>query len=211
MNESTVNKYQNPIANKYYALTEKINNSEGRWNYLSVDIFVREENDVRRIGNYKRNYSNLYNTFHPFIGVDGKEYALYSKHYTATRVMSLPDCKDICGEEPYSLGFCPTGFYVPFNKEQGINGDFGFMCGCVWGDDSSWKIRYVDLSKLPESNISIDSRFGYIELLGHADSLPNSIDLDCYWCCPDEDPLEHDRDIRISCARTFDINSPVGE
>jgi hypothetical protein len=40
----------------------------------------------------------------------------------------------------------------------------GFVAGCIWGDDSSWKIQYLDLSRGEEGIIQKDERFGYIEL-----------------------------------------------
>jgi hypothetical protein len=42
--------------------------------------------------------------------------------------------------------------------------NFGFLCGCVWGDDTSWKIRYIDLSKIPNRILNITEKFGYWEL-----------------------------------------------
>jgi len=42
--------------------------------------------------------------------------------------------------------------------------DFGFLSGCVWGDDSSWKLRYIDLTKVPEKILEITDKFGYWEL-----------------------------------------------
>jgi len=42
--------------------------------------------------------------------------------------------------------------------------NFGFLCGCVWGDDTSWKLRYIDLSLVPEKVLSITDKFGYWEL-----------------------------------------------
>jgi hypothetical protein len=39
-------------------------------------------------------------------------------------------------------------------------GDFGF----VWGDDSSWKVPYLDLSSVAEGVIRRDDRFGYLKL-----------------------------------------------
>ena len=90
--------------------------------------------------------------------------------------MELPSCKDICGEEPGTFGFCPTGFYVPETKHLGEDwgdgeivgpdGQFGFVCGCIWGDDCSWKIQHLDLSKITEGVLTHDDRFGYIELMG---------------------------------------------
>jgi hypothetical protein len=42
--------------------------------------------------------------------------------------------------------------------------DHGFMAGCVWGDDSSWKIQYLDLSRVEQGIIGREARFGYIVL-----------------------------------------------
>jgi hypothetical protein len=42
--------------------------------------------------------------------------------------------------------------------------DHGFVAGCIWGDDSSWKIQYLDLSRVEEGIIRREERFGYIEL-----------------------------------------------
>ena len=147
---------------------------------LLVEIFEHDN----KIGEYYRNYDSMYNTFVPFRQGD-KEYALYSRHYTATRVMSLPDCRDLGGEEPNQYGFCPTGFYVPYMEDEddddsslnltpedkyeyksiGPNGQFGFVCGCVWGDDGGgWKLQFLDLSLVSEGIIKRDARFGYIQM-----------------------------------------------
>jgi len=42
--------------------------------------------------------------------------------------------------------------------------DFAFICGCIWGDDHSWKIRYVDLSSVPDKKLLITDKFGYCEM-----------------------------------------------
>src|SRR5262245_9013923 len=74
-----------------------------------VTIFDGE----RPIGRYERNYPNFAaETFEPFEWA-GAWYALYSKDYTCTRIMSLPDCRDIGGEEPHGYGFCPAELFVP--------------------------------------------------------------------------------------------------
>ena len=118
---------------------EKIDNGKGYWNYLKVGVF---QDDIK-IGVYIRNYSSLYNTFAPF-QQDGKDYAIYSPSYTCTRVMELPSCKAVGGEEPKPNGFCPVELYVPWEKNDGM---YGFVSGCVWGDDSGgWKLEYLDLS-----------------------------------------------------------------
>ncbi len=42
--------------------------------------------------------------------------------------------------------------------------DYGFLSGCYWGDDSSWKLRFIDLSEIHNKVLKIDERFGYFEL-----------------------------------------------
>lgn len=46
---------------------------------------------------------------------------------------------------------------------------WGLMSGCQWGDDNSWKIRYIDLSKVPEKILNITEKFGYFEMSNELD------------------------------------------
>lgn len=125
--------------NEYTTRTEPIKRPP-YWDQLKVEI-VRSSDGVV-LGSYVRGYPSLFKTFHPF-ELAGKSLALYSPANTATRIMELPSCRDLGGEEPHSTGFCPVEYYVPPGK------DFGFVAGCVWGDDSSWKIQFLDLSRRP--------------------------------------------------------------
>ena len=220
----------------YAAVINNIENAQGCWNYVEIGIFERREKEPnpdadKKIGGYIRNYSTPHRTFHPF-KLRGKWYALYSKNYTSTRVMSLPECKDLGGEERNAFGFCPVDYFVPglnyieahhdeecprntnppdygkactctithdhgcpccpetevpnqsctcketwkkWEEEHYIwkfpDRVHGFVAGCIWGDDSSWKIQYLDLSRADEGIITRDDSFGYIEL-------PDSLTLD---------------------------------
>lgn len=160
---------------------------EYSWNQLYCKVLeVAEDGTQTQIGEFFRNYGAMYNTWEPF-EQDGKCYALFSPHYTGTSVMSLPDCKVIASELDSAYGFCPTGFYVPTDMRTYIDdtdpaplpeewqGKFGFVCGCVWGDDTTWKIEFLDLSEISEGRITRDSRFGYIELPGSCDDLQKYI------------------------------------
>lgn len=49
-------------------------------------------------------------------------------------------------------------------------GNWGVYSGCIWGDDSSWKVRFIDLSRISEGIVTTDDRFGYVEL-------PEDLDL----------------------------------
>lgn len=140
----------------YHVEVEKVPSQPGCWDVLNVKILKQNQ----QIGFYQRNYSSFFQTFCPF-EQDGKEYALYSKDYTGTRVMSLPDCVDICGEERDAYGFCPTEYYVP----QESKGKYGFVSGCVWGDDSGGdKLQFLDLSQINKGIFKREEKFGYIEL-----------------------------------------------
>jgi hypothetical protein len=182
----------------------------GTWGSSLVRIF----DGSTQIGEYERNFPRYAEeTFEPF-EIDGAWYALYSPQYTATRVMSLPDCRDIGGEEPVSHGFCPVELYVPRyrkvawrSRESGRTGESfvfethtqdhwlrpddrayeltygpwlslttGFVSGCHWGDDVTWKLEVLDLSNAARGEIHRSARFGHLELARDL-SLPESLDL----------------------------------
>lgn len=185
------------LTEKYVTETETVETPKPYWNTLKVHICRVEGDQKVKIGEYDRNYHRLFDTFHPF-EQGGKEYALYSRSYTSTRVMSLPDCKDLGGEDPHGFGFCPTEYYVPVaimdGEEYDPDGQFGFVAGCVWGDDSSWKIQFLDLSRVSEGIIKRDDRFGYIELL-ESHSLKDAIDIS-WWD-------KESQCVHIACAKMF--------
>ena len=194
----------------YYArVIEEIKNGEGYWSYNKVGVFRKVDGKEEKVGEYQRNYSSFYKTFCWFTK-DGKDYALYSPDYTATRIMELPSCRDLGGEAPDGFGFCPVEFFVPtyrdyecrldwkggkkvepyWNRfrvhepgEKGMEDSptfrsltgllhhpFGFVAGCVWGDDSSWKIQHLDLSQAHLGLLTRTPKFGYLEL-------PEGLDL----------------------------------
>jgi hypothetical protein len=155
----------------------------GILNSTLVDVFRRNVSvgDAEKVCRYERNYAML-QTFEPF-RQEGREFALISRDYTATAVLDLTSGEVIAEEarEPNGSGFCPVGFYVPdwqdVHDETAIPGskywtadcewpvgDFGFVWGCYWGDDSSWKVQYLDLSRVQHGIVTRDQRFGYIEL-----------------------------------------------
>lgn len=73
-------------------------------------------------------------------------------------------------------GFCPVEFHVPdwwetnprYSRRAADTpttptGEFGIYSGCMWGDDTAWKIQYVDLSAITDGRVTTDARFGYLE------------------------------------------------
>jgi hypothetical protein len=176
---------------------KKVNLGKPYWETLIVGIFSRGN----LIGKYYRNYGSFYRTFYPFNYKD-VWYALYSCDYTSTRIMKLPDCVDIGGEDRCSFGFCPVEFYVPTNPYTNSSEGFGFVAGCVWGDDTSWKIQFLDLRECDNGVLKRDPRFGYIELPDDC-QLRDAvlIDKDWWWDLEDDrkeeqreiDPIEDNR------------------
>jgi hypothetical protein len=85
----------------------------GRWTTAQLQVFDGET----QVGTYDRTFPPYAEqTFCPFEW-NGQWFALYSPEYTATRVLSLPDCRDIGGEAPAAHGFCPVEFLIPRYRE----------------------------------------------------------------------------------------------
>ncbi|HKA08568.1 MAG TPA: hypothetical protein VKD71_15020 [Gemmataceae bacterium] len=146
-----------------------------------VEVFRRAGagGEPEKVCEYERNYGLLH-TFEPF-RQGGREFALISPQYTGTSVLDLATGR-VIAEEPVSPGgFCPVGFYVPdwWDLHDGSiipgseywkaesewpTGEFGFVWGCIWGDDGSWKVQYLDLTGIQDGVIRRDERFGYVEL-----------------------------------------------
>ena len=161
-------------------------NRPGTWDSTVVEVFrrTRTRAAVEKICEYERNYS-LLQTFEPF-RQGTRDFALISRDYIMTAVLDLATGNVIAEETeasnvPHGYGFCPVGFYVPdwWDVNEGSvipgsehwnsdyewpNGDFGFVWGCHWGDDSSWKVQYLDLSQIQQGVIRREERFGYLEL-----------------------------------------------
>lgn len=76
-----------------------------------------------------------------------------------------------------------------------FHGLWGVYSGCVWGDDSSWKIQYVDLSRIDEGIVTTDARFGYIELSNNISSLREAVHLD-----PESNQIEIQVPIRFDLS-----------
>lgn len=161
-------------------------NRPGTWASTVVEVFRRADSgrEPEKVAEYERNYS-LLQTFEPFRQRD-REFALISRRYTGTAVLDLETGRVVAEEPDSSFGFCPVGFYVPdwwdvhdasiipgsesWNADlEWPSGEFGFVWGCIWGDDSSWKVQHLDLSGARDGVIRRDERFGYVQLatIGH--------------------------------------------
>jgi hypothetical protein len=169
---------------KYYVKATPTPSRPGVWQSTVVEVFRRNATSasLERICEYERNYSML-QTFEPF-RQGGRDFALISRDYTKTAVLDLASGVVIAEEAESGApgtGFCPVGFYVPdwwdvndgsalqgsehwTTDKEWPTGTFGFVWGCYWGDDSSWKVQCLDLSRIQEGIINREERFGYLEL-----------------------------------------------
>lgn len=229
----------------------EISYQPGTWRGVRVGVFHCDEGSEEQVGEYERNHPSLLRTFVAF-RAGGRDLALYSPDYTCTRLMELPSCRDIGGEEPGGGGFCPADFFVPYyiDLESRVDGrlpyrfrkqmpgaadllplttpvqwpatsqgparleeshqipvgplsfhPFGFVAGCVWGDDNSWKLQYLDLSRASEGVLQRDERFGYLELPDGL-ALDRAIDLIDHQSDPEE---AYAHQVSITTVRRFDL------
>lgn len=149
------------LKDKYFLKVKEVKIRRG-WSNREVEVYRRNEEGTEvKISEYNRNYPSFFNTFCAFTK-NGKDYALISDRYSELKILDLTTGKIIATQPDSNKGFCPVDFYVP--TEDNPNLSFAFVAGCVWGDDSSWKVQYVDLSKIEEGVVTTDDRFGYIEL-----------------------------------------------
>jgi hypothetical protein len=167
---------------KYVAKGSRKANQPGTWDSTIVEVFRRNDSHggAEKICEFERNYP-LLQTFEPF-RQGGRDFALISRDYTRTAVLDLGSGR-VVAEEIGTEGeeFCPVGFFVPdwWDVNDGSiipgsedwdadqewpNGDFGFVWGCVWGDDRSWKVHYLDLKRVQQGIVRREERFGYVEL-----------------------------------------------
>ncbi|MBY0230252.1 MAG: hypothetical protein K2W96_13295 [Gemmataceae bacterium] len=163
---------------RYFVKGRRKPNRPGTWDSTLVEVFRRD--GMEKACEYERNYS-LLQTFEPF-RQGGKDFALISRGYTRTAVLDLQSGEVVAEEDdPTGFGFCPVGFYVPdwwdvhdgsvipgseswsADHEWPVGG-FGFVWGCIWGDDGSRKVQHLDLSRVQEGAIRRDERFGHVEL-----------------------------------------------
>jgi len=149
-----------------------IDNRPGEWCSQRIGVFQVDNKDIENpkiLGTYIRNYSYLMDTF-AYAKINGRYFALYSPDYTSTRVLEIkPDIgiEDIGGEDHHPYGFCPAEFHFVYDDEsddEDPNPSFALVAGCIWGDDTSWKIQYIDIDRIEEGIITRDDRFGYIQL-----------------------------------------------
>jgi hypothetical protein len=171
-----------PSPRDSYVVSTSPKPNETGWDSTIVEVRRRSSlGEHQPVCSYERDHA-MFQTFEPFRQGD-RDLALISRHYTTTAVLDLASGEVIAEEDEQDPGggFCPVGFYVPdwWDVHDGRTipgsehwdvdnewptGDFGFVWGCHWGDDSGWKVQYLDLSRVRDGVITRDARFGYTKL-----------------------------------------------
>ena len=165
------------------------NNDNGRDPWSVTDVMIVDHDaDELVVVRYQRNFHGEppFDAFRQRDRRTGewRHFALAASDYTATGVLAL-DGRDagafIADEKPDKFGFCPVGFYVPDwhdvhdgsvlpgskywnDNRMWPDGTLGFVWGCVWADDSDWKVQALDLSRIQDGIITRDDRWGYLRL-----------------------------------------------
>jgi hypothetical protein len=182
---------------------EKIDNGPNVLNSIRVGVFELRNGIETQVGSYVRNFPDLHRTFYHF-RKKGKDYALLSPAYTAIRVLELPSCKDLGGEDGKDSNFCPVDFYAPWsdNPDEGdyLTANFGFVAGVYWGGPSFARIEFLDLSEVEDGIIKRDSRFGEIHLPSKC-NLEQVVFVDGDWFSP-EKPY-----IYVGVEKCFDVTT----
>jgi hypothetical protein len=146
---------------------------------IHVEVLERTPQGLVERARYTRNHE-MFATFEPF-RQRGRDLALVSRDYGKSAVMDLATGEIIAEEPDVKSSFCPVGFYVPdwwdlhddsilpgspyWSKDSELtDGTFGFVWGCEWGDDSTWKVQWLDLSRVAEGLLMREERFGYVEV-----------------------------------------------
>ena len=186
-------------------------NKPGHWETVHVEVLDGD----KVVAAYDRNYRML-QTFEPFRQGD-RVFAMVAPDYTASSVLDLQTGQIIAAEEPGPAGFCPVGFYVPdwwdvhegrtlpgsmhwnADHEWPSRGDFGFVWGCLWGDDSSWKVQHLDLSEIQQGRIRREERFGYLRLATRPDLIGKEFIRVWSW--------EGKRRVEFAVEETYDLDS----
>lgn len=165
---------------KYTIKTSEVKNGVGEWSSTLCEIYDGENKLGQYTRNY---YSHAESTFVPFEmnGKEYALYSKNYTQISLMSLPDCKDIpmSDKCKEQ--MAHFCPVGIHIPqyFDytykiKEEDIvsrlhltdskdllgvdvvgsgYSSLGFTIGCVWGDDSSWKLNLIDLRDVEKGEI----------------------------------------------------------
>lgn len=191
---------------RYRVETARVSNGPGHWDSCVGTVLDTAYQKPRVVATVTRDYPNF--PYEPFRQGD-RDYMLVAPHHTGTSVLDLATGEIVAAEPVAAGGFCPVGFHVPdwWDVHDGSilpgsqywqpeyeqpSGLYGFVWGCVWGDDSSWKVQHLDLSRVADGVLQRDDRYGYVPLATNSSTPPDFIDV---W--------SDDRTVTFSVLRSY--------
>ena len=165
----------------YYIKTTEIKKGEGYWSYILCEIYKGEEKIGEYTRHYPSYSKETFYAF-SFKGKDYALYSSNYTQIQLMSLPDCKEIilKEECKKQ--MANFCPTELYVPMwanttyeydgeksNIQQWINTlkkdkdddydyEYGYChlalaTGCVWGDDTSWKLMLIDLRKIDEGEM----------------------------------------------------------
>jgi len=187
-----IEQHKQYIGTPFSVVCKPIKNNPGEWNSSKVSIYRDYEIIGEYIRNYPDYAVSTFEPF--LIGKVWYALYSPNYTALRVMRLDVDSVEDWCGEAPSATGFCPVEVFVPqymkfdfvdtyylhnteyknhleFMKEKSDPAfiehtfhNFGFLSGCHWGDESSWKLRHIDLSKVSEKELIITEKYGYWEL-----------------------------------------------
>ena len=142
----------------YLITTQKVDGKQGCWSVTKVE--VRRGDTL--VFEFTRQYPGFALETTRIFSLGGQDILVYSENYETLNFFNLTKREAIALDDESKKqihGFCPTEILVPkfaieddiYICDGGITGefhDFAFVSGCVWGDDSSWKLNILDMRNL---------------------------------------------------------------
>lgn len=165
----------------YHIKTQKKSNGKGYWDYTIVEIFSDDKKIGEYIRKYPSHTESTFVSV-SYNGKDYALYSSDYQAISVMSLPDCKEIKltDECKKQMYS--FCPIEIMVPklwilsqeidgvkhyyayqkvdrdkedpnFKDAPTYDSTVGFALGCVWGDDSSFKLNLLDLSNIENGEI----------------------------------------------------------
>lgn len=164
----------------YSIKTTEIKKGEGYWSYILCEIYKGEEKIGEYTRHYPSFSKETFFAF-TFKGKDYALFSANYTQIQLMSLPDCKEIKlkEECIKQ--MANFCPTEIYVPIwsdtkydfkgeekhiqqwintLKKENDNYEYeygychlGLATGCIWGDDSSWKLMLIDLRKIDEGEI----------------------------------------------------------
>lgn len=142
---------------KYTALYPRVNDASE-----NVRVFLGRPADQVEVGSYSIDRTRFPPLFHPFLGHDGRDYALCKRTRARLAVIALPSCAHVCDDE----GVTAIRATEVYTRDLGLCRDVSrsaLVAGHTVRDSSV--VEHLDLSAVPEGRLVRTARLGLVRLV----------------------------------------------